>query len=28
VTRDDETECFDPGFQTICHHTLVALPIG
>src|ERR1051325_3942089 len=22
MTRDDETECFDPGFLTICHHTL------
>jgi len=28
MTRDDETECFDPGFLTICHHTLIALPIG
>lgn len=26
MTRDDETECFDPGFLTICHHTLIALP--
>jgi len=25
VTRDDGTECFDPGFLTICHHTIVAL---
>src|SRR5579872_942732 len=28
MTRDDETECFDPGFLTICHHTILALPIG
>jgi hypothetical protein len=28
VTRDDEAEYFDPGFLTICHHTLIALPIG
>jgi hypothetical protein len=28
VTRDDEAECFDPGFLTICHHTLIALPNG
>src|SRR5712691_5410851 len=25
MTRDDVSECFDPGFQTICHHTLIAL---
>src|SRR5262245_29674152 len=25
MTRDDGSECFDPGFQTICHHTLIAL---
>ena len=25
MTRDDETECFDPGFLTICHHTIIAL---
>jgi len=28
MTRDDAAECFDPGFLTICHHTLIALPIG
>ena len=28
MTRDDVLECFDPGFLTICHHTLIALPIG
>jgi len=26
--RDDEAECFDPGFQTICHHTILALANG
>jgi len=25
MTRDDVSECFDPGFLTICHHTLIAL---
>ena len=25
MTRDDVAECFDPGFLTICHHTLIAL---
>ena len=25
--RDDAMECFDPSFLTICHHTLVALPV-
>src|SRR6516225_11394894 len=28
MTRDDGAECFGPGFLTICHHTLIALPIG
>ena len=28
MTRDDVAECFDPGFLTICHHTLIVLPIG
>src|SRR5215510_1990297 len=25
MTRDDVSECLDPGFLTICHHTLIAL---
>jgi hypothetical protein len=25
VTRDDVSECFDSGFLTICHHTMVIL---
>src|SRR5436309_15583145 len=25
MTRDDGAECFDPGFLTICLHTIIAL---
>jgi len=28
LTRNDSTECLDPGFLTICHHTKVALSDG
>ena len=26
--RNDEAECLDPGFLTVCHHTKVALSDG
>src|SRR5882672_839656 len=28
LTRNDGTECLDPGFLTVCHHTKVALSDG
>ena len=26
--RNDDAECLDPGFLTVCHHTNVALSDG
>ena len=28
LTRNDSAECLDPGFLTVCHHTIVALSDG
>ena len=28
LMRDDSSECLDPGFLTVCHHTKVALSDG
>lgn len=28
LARNDCTECLDPGFLTVCHHTKVALSDG
>ena len=28
LMRDDDAECLDPGFLTVCHHTKVALSDG
>ncbi len=28
LMRDDSSECLDPGFLTVCHHTKVALADG